>query len=119
MPVAPAKPIVVVAVRGAIVKVLVPDIFAPILIASVVIDRALPSIRMLPLAPVTTEPAVIAVVLKIFVPPTAPFMLTVPEPASTVKVLAVLVALLTVELKVISALLAVSVVLVPMVRAPL
>lgn len=119
VPSAPAKPIVVDAERGAIVKVLVPEILAPRLIASVVIDSALPSMRILPLAPVTTEPAVMAVVLKIFVPPTAPLIVTVPEPAFTVKVLAVLVALLTVESKITSALLAVSVVLVPMVKAPL
>ena len=82
LPVAPAKPIVVEAVRGAITKVLVPEILAPTLIASVVTESALTPIAMEPLTPVTTEPAVMAVIPRGFTPPTAPLKVVVAEPES-------------------------------------
>ena len=85
-PVAPAKPMVVDAVLGAIVSVFVPEILAPTLIASVVIESALAPIEMVPAAPLTNEPAVTEVVPSTFTPPTAPLMVVVAEPELIVRV---------------------------------
>ena len=57
-PVAPAKPIVVDVVLGAITNVLVPEISAPTEIKSVVMLKAFAPIAI---APVTTLPAVMVV----------------------------------------------------------
>ena len=93
---------VVVAVFGAIVRVELPEIDAPRVIASVLIVNALAPIAIEPTAPVVKAPAVIVVAPKTVVeaPPTTPFKVTVPLPALMESVLAVLLLLFKVPLKV-------------------
>ena len=96
------KPMVVVTVFGAIVRVELPEIAAPIVIASVLIVKALAPIAIEPDAPVVKVPAVIVVAPKtvLELPPTTPFMATVPLPALMESVLAVLLLLFNVPLNV-------------------
>ena len=75
------RPIVVVAVLGAIVRVDEPDILAPISKVLAVIVNALAPILMVPLAPIFTVPPEILVAPNTFDPPTAPLMATVAVPA--------------------------------------
>ena len=75
------KPIVLVAVFGAIVNVELPEIVAPISIEFVVIVSALAPMLKVPLAPVVTVLAVIEVAPKTLLPPTAPLIATVAVPA--------------------------------------
>ncbi|CAM3792589.1 hypothetical protein POBR111598_09915 [Polynucleobacter brandtiae] len=103
VPAAPAKPMVAEVVFGAIVRVLEPETLAPKLIESVVIANALAPIVIVPPAPVTTEPAVMAVAPRTFTAPTAPFRVVLAEPELIVSVGVVAVAsVLMVELNKIS-----------------
>ena len=103
VPVAPVpRPIVVLAVFGAIVNVDVPERFAPISSASEVMESAFAPIAIEPLAPIDTVFAVMLVEPSTFDPPTAPLMATVAVPASIPTVLAELLSkLLIVPLNVI------------------
>ena len=96
------KPMVVVAVFGAIVSVEAPEIAAPRLMASVLMVNALAPIAIEPAAPVVKAPAVMVVAPKtvVEVPPTTPFIATVPLPALMESVLAVLLLLFRVPLNV-------------------
>ena len=97
------KPMVLLAVLGAIVSVEepdMPDITAPSVIVSVLIVSALAPMVIVPAAPVVKAAAVIVVAPSTLVAPTAPFMVTVPAPALMVRARAVLVALLRVLPKV-------------------
>ena len=94
------KPMVVEAVFGAIVSVDEPEIAAPSVIASVLMVSALEPMAIVPEAPVVKAADVMVVAPNGFVPPTAPFMVTVPPPALMVRARAVLVELLRVLLKV-------------------
>ena len=80
VPEAPARPIVVDAVLGAMIKVLVPEMLVPMEIASVVIDQVLAPIAIVPPLPVTREPAVTEVAPNTLPPPTAPLKVVVAEP---------------------------------------
>ena len=62
--------------------------------------KALAPIAIVPEAPVVNAAAVMVVAPRTLMPPTAPFMVTVPAPALMVRARAVLVALLRVLLKV-------------------
>ena len=96
------KPIEVVAVFGATVRVDVPVTDAPILNELVVMVNAFAPISMVPLLPVVTVPPLILVAPKTFDPPTAPLIATVAVPALIPTVLAELPSkLLIVPLKVI------------------
>ena len=68
------KPIVVVAVFGAIVKVDVPEILAPTSIAFVVIESALAPMVIVPLAPMLTVFALRLVAPRKLLLPTAPLI---------------------------------------------
>ena len=82
------RPIVVVAVFGAIVSVEVPVIEAPISKLLVVIVKAFTPILIAPLAPMLTVPPVILVAPNTLDPPTTPLIATVAVPALIPTVLA-------------------------------
>ena len=107
------------AVFGAMVSVEEPSIIAPRAIASVLMVSALAPMAIVPEAPVVKAAAVMVVAPNGFVPPTAPFMVTVPPPALMVRARAVLVALLRVLLKVTLLSVVVKVVAADKVTAPL
>ena len=109
----------VAAVFGAIVSVELPEIAAPRAIASVLMVNALAPMAIVPEAPVVKAAAVIVVAPSTLVPPTAPFIVTVPVPAVIVKARAVLDELLRLLLKVTLLLVVVSVVALAKVTAPL
>ena len=75
------NPIVVVTVFGAIVKVELPDIEAPMSIELVVIVSAFALMAIVPLAPLIKVPPVMLVAPRTLFPPTAPLIVTVAVPA--------------------------------------